>query len=295
MARRVDEFLIGLRPQREWGWLVISYLFLGGAGAGLFLASLYLQHTWAGALGLVVLLLGTFLLLLDLGRPGRFWRAFFRPQTSWISRGCFFITLMVVTGALEIGLQWARIDSFPGGAGEVLRSAVTFLAAASAVLVMAYTGFVLSPSPAIPFWNSAFFPIIFSGYSLLAGIDILILTSPLLPGPSVDLQGLERGQTYLALACLLLVLSHISVMSSSALAARESIRLLTRGRWANLFFIGVLGLGLVLPLFFGLPALLQANVETMAAITFVLALLRLFGDYLFRFLVMRVGLYDPLL
>jgi formate-dependent nitrite reductase membrane component NrfD len=111
----------------------------------------------------------------------------------------------------------------------------------------------------------------------------------------VDLQGLERGQTYLALACLLLVLSHISVMSSSALAARESIRLLTRGRWASLFFIGVLGLGLVLPLFFGLPALLQANVETMAAITFVLALLRLFGDYLFRFLVMRVGLYDPLL
>jgi len=41
MAARIDEFLIGVKPQREWGWLVISYLFLGGAGAGLFLISLY--------------------------------------------------------------------------------------------------------------------------------------------------------------------------------------------------------------------------------------------------------------
>ncbi len=295
MPGRVDEFLIRVKPQREWGWLVISYLFLGGAGAGLFLVSLYLQHTWAGALGLAVLMLGTLLLLFDLGHPARFWRAFFRPQTSWISRGCFFITLMVVAGGLEIALQWGGVDSFPVANGAALRLSITIIAAAAAVLVMAYTGFVLSPSPAIPFWNSAFFPVIFFGYSLLAGIDILILTSPWLPGPLVDLTGLEKAQTYLALVCLALVLSHISVMSSSALAARQSIHLLTRGKWASLFFVGVLGLGLILPVFFGLPALWTANVETVFAITFVLAVLRLFGDYLFRFLVMRVGLYDPLL
>ncbi len=35
--------------------------------------------------------------------------------------------------------------------------------------------------------------------------------------------------------------------------------------------------------------------KTMFAITAVLALLRLFGDYLFRFVVIRAGLYDPLL
>ena len=66
MAARIDEFLIGVKPQREWGWLVISYLFLGGAGAGLFLISLYLDHAWAGLLGLLVLVLGTLLLFLDL-------------------------------------------------------------------------------------------------------------------------------------------------------------------------------------------------------------------------------------
>ena len=291
MAARIDEFLIGVKPQREWGWLVISYLFLGGAGAGLFLISLYIDHAWAGLLGLLVLVLGTLLLFLDLGRPGRFWRAFFRPWTSWISRGCFFITLMVLFGALQIapglGFLWDN--------GSALGSVIKAVSVAAAVLVMIYTGFVLSPSPAIPFWNSALFPVIFFVYSLLAGIDILILASPFLPGAPLDLVSLERLQIYLALACLLLVLSHLSVMSSSAVAARESIRLLTRGRWGLLFLGGVIVAGLVVPLALSWAVLWKSQAQAVFAFTVILALLRLFGDYLFRFLVIRVGLYDPLL
>ena len=291
MAARIDEFLIGVKPQREWGWLVISYLFLGGAGAGLFLISLYMDHAWAGLLGLLVLVLGTLLLLLDLGRPERFWRAFFRPWSSWISRGCFFITLMVLFGALQI----APGLCFLWESGSALGSVIKAVSVAAAVLVMIYTGFVLSPSPAIPFWNSALFPVIFFVYSLLAGIDILILASPFLPGAPLDLVSLERLQIYLALACLLLVLSHLSVMSSSAVAARESIRLLTRGRWGLLFLGGVIVAGLVVPLALSWAVLWKSQAQAVFAFTVILALLRLFGDYLFRFLVIRVGLYDPLL
>lgn len=294
MTERIDEFLIGVKPQREWGWLVITYLFLGGAGAGLFLISLYIGHAWAGALGLLVLLLGTVLLLLDLGRPERFWRAFFHPQTSWISRGCFFITLVIVFGGLEVAVRIFGIDLPAGTAAETLSTLVKSVAAAAAVLVMIYTGFVLSPSPAIPFWNSAFFPIVFFAYSLLAGIDILILSSPLLPGPSLDLIFMERLQNYLALGCLVLLLSHLSVMSGSAVAARESIRLLTRGKWAPLFLGGVIGVGLIVPLLV-VPLAGKADLQTVFAVTAGLAVARLFGDYLFRFLVIRAGMYDPLL
>jgi polysulfide reductase chain C len=160
---------------------------------------------------------------------------------------------------------------------------------------MIYTGFVLSPSPAIPFWNSTFFPVIFFAYSLLAGIDFLILASPLLPPPVIDVARLEKVQFGLVLLCLLMVMSHLSVMSGSAIAARKSIQLLTRGKWGALFLGGVIGIGLVLPLLLAWPALWQPSFQTMFAITAVLALLRLFGDYLFRFLVIRAGLYDPLL
>jgi len=289
MSVRLDEFLIDVKPQKEWGWLVITYLFLGGAGAGLFLASLYVGHLWAEGLGLLLLMIGTLLLLLDLGRPARFWRAFSRPLTSWISRGCYFITILVVLGGLDVLLELTA-----GGSGALV-SLLKVSAAAAAIAVMIYTGFVLSPSPAIPFWNSTFFPVIFFAYSLLAGIDFLILASPMLPPPTVDVVQLEKIQFGLALWCLLLVMSHLSVMSGSAVAARKSIELLTRGKWAMLFLGGVIGLGLVVPLLFGWPALWSSSFQTMFAITAALALLRLFGDYLFRFLVIRAGLYDPLL
>jgi len=97
------------------------------------------------------------------------------------------------------------------------------------------------------------------------------------------------------LLCLLLVMSHFSIMSGSATAARKSIHLLTHGKWAVLFLGGVIGVGLVVPLLFAWSIFWQAGFQTVFAITAVLALLRLFGDYLFRFLVIRAGLYDPLL
>jgi formate-dependent nitrite reductase membrane component NrfD len=289
MSLRLDEFVIDVKQQREWGWLVITYLFLGGAGAGLFLASLYISHAWAQGLGLVIVAAGTLCLFLDLGRPERFWRAFFRAQTSWISRGCFFITLLIALGSLNI---WSELGS--GGLGG-LSWLIKAAAASAAVAVMVYTGFVLAPSPAIPFWNSTFFPIIFFAYSLLAGIDFLILASPLLPAPAIDVAHLERVQFGLVLACLLLVMSHLSVMSASAVAARRSIELLTRGRWALLFMGGVIGAGLVVPLLAAWPVLWQPAFSTVFTVTAALALLRLFGDYLFRFLVIRAGLYDPVL
>jgi formate-dependent nitrite reductase membrane component NrfD len=289
MQARIDEFLIDVKQQKEWGWAVITYLFLGGAGAGLFLVSLFMRHPWGEGLGLAVLVLGTLFLLIDLGRPGRFWRAFFRPRTSWISRGCFFIAALVLFGGLEI--LSAQVSLGEGPLQVWIRAA----AAVAAIAVMVYTGFVLSPSPAIPFWNSAFFPVIFFAYSLLAGIDFLILASPLLPGPEIDLALLEKVQFGLVLLCLLMVLSHLSVMSGSAVAARKSMQLLTKGKWGVLFVGGVIGLGLVIPLLLAWPILWTSGFQAVFAVTAVLALCRLFGDYLFRFLVIRAGHYDPLL
>lgn len=36
MAAHIDDFLIGVKPQRAWGWLVISYLFWEGQVPGSF-------------------------------------------------------------------------------------------------------------------------------------------------------------------------------------------------------------------------------------------------------------------
>jgi formate-dependent nitrite reductase membrane component NrfD len=166
------------------GWMVITYLFLGGAGAGLFLVSLYMTHPWGEALGLMLLLIGTLFLMLDLGRPGRFWRAFFRARTSWISRGCFFISALVLLGGLNI-----LIELTVSGSG-MLTTMIRVGAGAAAVAVMIYTGFVLSPSAAIPF-GTRLLPDYFFAYSLLAG-SIFDLASPILPSPAIDVAHLEK-------------------------------------------------------------------------------------------------------
>jgi len=285
---RVEEFRIDVvKRQRAWGWLVISYLFLGGAGAGAFLAALALGQLWGEVLGLVLLVVATGFLFLDLGRPERFWRAFLRPRTSWISRGAISITALVALGGLHVLVAGAT------GGGGVAEQGLAAAAAVAAFAVMVYTGFLLSPSPAIPFWNSTFFPAIFFAYSLLAGIDVLILASLVPPGQAVDLPLLEAVQLGLVVVCLLMVLSHLSVMSHAGLAARSSIALLVRGHYRWLFLGGVIGAGLLVPLAVAAPGVLL-GAPTVLALSAVLAVLRLAGDYLFRFLVIRAGCYDPL-
>jgi formate-dependent nitrite reductase membrane component NrfD len=293
MALSVDEFLIGIRPQRQWGWPVVTYLFLGGAGAGLYLVALYAAHAWAAALGLLVLLAGVTVLLLDLGRPERFWRAFLRPRSSWISRGSFFVVVLIGLGTLDLVLRGPGMGALPFG-GAPAAIAVRTLSAVAAILVMIYTGFILSASTGIPFWNSVLFPIIFLAYSLLAGIDILLLATPLLPGPPIGVPALDRIQMILSGVCLVLLAAHFAIASGDGTAARESIRLLTRGRWAVPFLGGVVGAGLLVPLALGGMAVWMSGRETAAVLT-VLPVFRLCGDYLFRFLVVRAGLYDSLL
>jgi len=295
MVERIDELLVGIRPQREWGILVVVYLFLGGAGAGLYAVSLYMDRTFEAILGLVTVAVGTVFLLFDLGRPERFWRAFMRPGTSWISRGTFFIALLLAAGTLQVAPSIPGLEFLPWGKGTMFGWILKASAGLLAVMVMTYTGFVLSPSPAIPFWNSPLVPAIFLGYSLLAGVDLFLLLERAL-GPGVgNLMVLERFQGHLTLVCLALVVLHVGVMSVRTVAARETVRMLTRSHYAVLFFVGVILAGLVAPLILTGTLLLDRNAEVAVHSLILAGVMRLSGDYLFRYLMVRTGCYDSII
>lgn len=290
----LDEFAIGFTVQRAWGSLVVMYLFLGGTGAGLFLLGIALGTAPGALIGLLLVGIGGLALLADLGRPRNFWRAFTHPRTSWISRGTYFITLLLLFGVLTLFPRLLPADQVPWLAGGVLDSVIRWLALVAAFLVMVYTGFVLSPSPAIPFWNAALLPLIFLAYSVMTGLGILLALDPVLGPLSLPLQALEAYQVALIGACLLLVLGHLVIMRGSTTAARASTRLLIRGPLALEFVGGVVALGLILPLVITLGALLGRG-ETFSTFLGVAAVLKLAGDYLFRSVLLRAGLYEPLL
>ena len=295
MVEKIDELLVGIRPQREWGILVIIYLFLGGSGAGLYAVSLYMNRPFESILGLVTVAVGALFLLFDLGRPERFWRAFMRPDTSWISRGTFFIALLLAAGTLQVAPSIPGLEFLPWGNGTMIGSILKGAAGILAVLVMTYTGFVLSPSPAIPFWNSPLVPAVFLGYSLLAGVDFFLLIERALGLGGGNLLFLERFQGLLTVVCLSLVVLHVGLMSVRTVAAQQTVRMLTRSPYAVLFVGGVLLAGLVAPLILTGKLILDRNTEVAVHSLVLAGFMRLSGDYLFRYLMVRTGCYDSII
>src|SRR3989337_2521379 len=104
-------FVDSFKVQREWierkGMLLLLAIFFGELGAGMFLVSWYLNYLLGMVLGIVIVAsLKTTFHVLFLGQPLKFWRAFTRPQSSWISRGVIIMSVFV-------GFLLASLPSIP--------------------------------------------------------------------------------------------------------------------------------------------------------------------------------------
>ncbi|MEM4297511.1 MAG: NrfD/PsrC family molybdoenzyme membrane anchor subunit, partial [Nitrososphaerota archaeon] len=109
----IEKFRAGELLQKEWGfggqrrwrdgWILLAF-FLGGIGAGQFFISTTLfNHYLSALIGLLIVAIGkTVAHILYLGKPSRFWRIFFRPQTSWISRGLIFMVIFIILSILYL-------------------------------------------------------------------------------------------------------------------------------------------------------------------------------------------------
>ncbi len=286
MQAEQTEFSRKFRSQTQWNWQVALDLFSGGLGGGLFLISVWtgsLTGAWV-AVGLV--LFAALVLMSHLHRPMHFWRAFRGVSTSWISRGALFVTLFFIFAVLAL---------LPGVGGAVQTSwadthvagkALLVLAGITAALVVIYPGFVLTSSPSIPFWHTPLLPVLFVTYSLGGAMLLLFLLGGVPLAATHDLM----ASVALPLAALnaVLLAFYLEVMRRSTAAARESVRRLTKGHLSGLFYGGVVGLGLVLPLL-----LLAAATATgmPAAWVQVAAVATLIGGYLFRYSLLRAGIY----
>jgi len=255
-----------LKAQSKWGWLVAAYLFLAGLGAGAYVtgavAGFLPAEQWAGvakigvSLGFPCVLIGCVFLLADLGSPTKFWRAWLRPNTSWIARGTLIITIFMILSAIHIALGVCS-DSLAESAG--LRHLLSGLGILFAVGTMVYTGILLAASRPIAFWSTALLPILFLVSALSTGIMAVILIAKM--GSSVtDLQ-----IHMLTTADVLLIILEILVLifylqgTHRVPESRASAQLVLVGSVAPLFWWGVAVLGLIAPmvfdLLFGLPVI----------------------------------------
>ena len=276
----------------------------------------------APLLGFVLINLGMGALFLDLAHKLYVWRVYlaFQPSSpmswgSWV--------LILVYGALLLSALVRLPEAWPGLARAVpaVRRAADALAARPAwmraiaglnivlgVGLGIYTGILLNTMVARPLWNSAVLAPLFLVSGLSAGAAMLHLASALrgtrpaapgLAGGALSalvqplggrwperraLDGLIRtDQLFLLVELLLIGLLIANLLTSSASHAAAA-SLLMSGPYAWLFWGGVVGLGLLLPL-----ALQALELGHRIPHSVLPALLVLAGGYALRWVMVNAG------
>lgn len=289
IQRKPYEFMVQYTPQREWierqGILLWLAFFFIELGAGTFFISSIFNNLLGMLIGwLICGALGGGCHILYLGRPLRFYRAFLKPQTSWISRGLIFVFLFLILGAVHIVLaQW--VTSVLG-----LLLMVDLLA----FLTIIYGGFAMNTVNGIPLWNTSLLPILYVVSGLWGGAGLTLVAA--MASGTTSLGIVVEGWVRILLASFVVILTVylISVRYGTA-AGNISVREIVRGRGTLLFWILVVLLGIAFPTTVVINSFLTGLETTPVALLYVAICCELIGDLVLRYLILKQGLYSALI
>lgn len=238
--------------QTTWGHLVAWYLFLAGAGAGLYLIAIGMKK-WhecpmlekaAYCLSPLLVAAGTIFLLFDLGHPFRAMLAILRPHSSMISVGTLILTLFLMVSF------WQAYRVLRGGDQHPLWDWAGIVLAAGTA---AYTGLLLGVVKAIPFWHNPLLPVLFVLSALSSGLGIIFVLQGLhIQAAKLDkayLDSLLRFDMWLVTAEAVMLICWLIVALHGSAAAIASVQLLLSGFLALPFWLLVIGAGIVAPVF----------------------------------------------
>ena len=285
-----------------WGWQIPVYLFLGGLVAGMMAIAGWLLFADRGrradsvmsllpALGLLLLSLGMGALFLDLEHKLYVWRLYTTFQlASPMSWGAWILLAVypVLLGTLLLRVPESLRERFPALAalsdGLHSRAAlVRALAAADLVLgglLGIYTGVLLSALGARPLWNSALLGPLF----LASGLSSAAALVHMVARDHSESEMLARADNrFLQAEIVLLALFLVGLLSATQVHMRAA-GLLLGGPFTALFWVGVVGLGILLPLFIQSLAVSHRIRHTPVAPLLVLA-----GGLLLRFVIVYAG------
>jgi polysulfide reductase chain C len=249
------------------------YLFFGGLAGGLYVVAVICDlvairyETFrkvsrvAAYTALPVMVLAGLAITFHLGKPerGLAFPLFFTNYNSWMVRGGWIVGAaapwLAVYGAL-----WYF------GVSDKTRRIVGVVGIPLLAGLALYTGMLLSGAVFVPLWSRAFLPMLFLNSALTTGIAaaglMLILAWPYI-GKGEDRNLALRGLAFAAIAVIVLELVELYSFMQHLQTAREgpavgefrapyggplAYAYLTSGPLALWFWVGIIGVGLVLPL-----------------------------------------------
>jgi len=279
-----------------YGLLVLAYFFLGGMSGGTFLVSAfakiygrekYNDIATIGAISSIILvIIGGFLLFLDLGRHLRVFFLFIKFNvTSPISWGTLIIGLFSLCTLIYLYyLLIAKDDTKArlwGKIGIVLAIALT-----------SYTGLLLSMSKARPLWHSAIMAPLFLASSCISGLALIMLIANILArySPKDEVMRTLRRALIIFILIDIFFLSDMYVLYVGLAEAQEVALLLLIGKFAFLFW----GVELLFGSIFPIIILHTKKLGTTKGWQILASLLALIGVFTMRYIIVIIGQYLPL-
>lgn len=288
----------------DWGLLLAIDLFAAGLGAAIFMVAVaanlaggrrYRRISTTGALiAPWPVILGVLLIVVDLGKPLRFWEMMLRRSHetlgiesimfnagSTMSLGTWLLILFVLGSLVYMVVA---LLAWPFKWAEKLQKVLGVIGLPIALLVTIYTGVLLSATRN-RVWGSLLLPIVFVVSAIVTGIAaiVFILAAIRVARPDSkigsDIPKLEVINGWTIAFQLLMVILFVIFGIGSA-----QMRAVIGSAFGLLWWIGVIGLGLVLPLVIGI----RGGAKN-APVSLVVSALVLLGGFFLRYTILLGG------
>lgn len=290
-----------------WGWEIPVYLFLGGWTAGIMVlcgwalwkgqrdqrphATFSLASSGLFVLALGAISLGMLALFLDLEHKLYVWRLYLtvKPLSpmswgAWILMPVYPVLLMgilldpprsLMTRVPKLEPVWKKLTD-----NLMVRRVTGLVSIGTGVALGIYTGILLSALGARPLWSSAILGPLFLFSGLSAAAAFAHWASPDQP----EREYLAKIDNQFLASELALVLLFIIGLVTSTEAHLQAAQLFLGGPYTAVFWVGVVGLGIVLPLVIQSLAVTHRVPHTPLAPVLVLL-----GGLALRFVIVSAG------
>jgi polysulfide reductase chain C len=212
-----------------------------------------------------------------------------------MARGVFFT--VVFTGVGFIQLITTYLSSNPDVLTGQALSAMVFLdgvfkiiAGIFVILTGVYGGLVMSYCKSVPFWNTGILPVVI----LIAGIAdglALIMAVGLFTG-GIDFHVIESASRVTLIINALLIATYLLKVRYQSLTAELSVKELIVGRVAVVFWLGIVGLGIVVPLIISFLSLYAGELSVLLMVIAIAC--HTAGAFALKFGILKVGIHKPI-
>lgn len=307
-------------PSLVWDHTIAVYLFLLGISAGAAMLAVLLKRAGLAGddpsennvirctafLAPLSIIIGLVILIFHLTKPWTFWYLMFNySTTSIMSMGVmlfqvYMLFLMLWLAIIFHKLVASLIEKYAkpfAFVNKLIAVAAKFTGLIEIILIIlsvllgAYTGFLLSALISYPMLNNPVLPILFLASGTSSGVAALIVCTLLFTKEDTHSRSLAFIHKFeVPVVCIeifLLAAFFIGLYLGGGQKTVAFETALLSGFWANVFWIGVVGIGLVLPLILNAIANHQLK-HTKGFMVFV-SCLGLIGVLCLRFFILYAG------